>query len=282
MSTAKRDRQKANRAAKIAAQREAARRRRNRIILISAAAVVALGAIVWIVIALGGDGAGETSTTTASTTASTAGETTGTTNAAAGDLSPAYAEFLAQPTACGGAAPDGYTPMQFDGPEQLGLSENPTATIETSCGPVVIELDADTYPETVNSFAFLAEQGYFDGTACHRVSAGFMIQCGDPTATGTGGPGYVVPDEFPDEGFVYERGVVAMANAGAGSTGSQFFIVTGDASHLPAAYSILGTVVDGWDTLDALEAVPVAANQTGEMSDPQESIYLESVTIDRS
>jgi len=188
-------------------------------------------------------------------------------------------QYLAQPTACGAGAPDTFTPMTFDTPEQLGLTGTPTATIQTSCGPIEIALDADDYPETVNSFAFLADQGFFDGTACHRMIAGFMLQCGDPTATGGGGPGYVVPDEFPAEGFTYERGVVAMANAGAGTTGSQFFIVTGDASHLPASYSVLGEVISGWDTLEAIEAVPVSATAGGEVSNPQESIYIESITI---
>jgi peptidyl-prolyl cis-trans isomerase B (cyclophilin B) len=262
MSTAKRERQKANRAAKLAAEAEARRQRRSRRIGFSVGAVAVVGLLIW---------------GTASILASL------------GDVSTAEASenpasvldaFLGQPTACGASAPDTFTSMEFEAPEQLGLTGTPIATIQTSCGPIEIALDADNYPETVNSFAFLSEQGYFDGTACHRMIAGFMLQCGDPTATGGGNPGYVVPDEFPEEGFTYEKGVVAMANAGAGTTGSQFFIVTGDASHLPASYSVLGTVVEGWDTLEAIESVPVSANAGGEVSDPQESIYLESVVVD--
>ena len=273
MSTGKRERQKANRAAKMAAQRAAARHRRNRNILLVVGGVVVLGFVVWLVVFLGGEESPPATT-------AAAGDTASTTAAEDVDADSAYAGYLAQPTACGGEAPEGFAPLSFAVPEQLGLSGTATATIETSCGPIEIALDADTYRETVNSFAFLAREGYFDGSACHRVSSGFMIQCGDPTATGSGGPGYIVPDEFPPEGFVYEQGVVAMANRGADSTGSQFFIVTGDASHLPPAYSILGEVVDGWDTLEALEAVPVETNDEGEVSDPQQSIYIESVTVE--
>lgn len=238
--------------------------------------VAVLVLVVWVIVALGDQSPSSSSPTTG------ASDGVDTTSAAA-DASQSdsqYARYLAQPTACGGTAPEGFTPLQFDAPAQLDLSGTPTATIQTSCGSVEIALDAGNYPETVNSFAFLAEEGYFDGSACQRVVSGFMIQCGDPTATGGGGPGYIVPDDFPPEGFVYEKGVVAMANAGSNTTGSQFFIVTGDASHLPAAYSILGEVVDGWDTLEALEAVPVGTSPTGEVSDPEESIYIESVTIE--
>ena len=263
MSTAKRERQKANRAAKIAAQRQADRQGRVRVIGFSVASLAVVGLLAWGVVSI----------------LANVGDAAGPPEAAENPES-ALDTFLAQPTACGADAPDTFTPMTFDAPDQLGLTGAPTATIETSCGPIEIALDADTYPQTVNSFAFLAEQGFYDGTACHRIVAGFMLQCGDPTATGGGNPGYVVPDEFPAEGFTYEPGLVAMANAGAGTTGSQFFIVTGDASHLPASYSVLGTVVSGWDTLEAIEAVPVSANAGGEVSDPQESIYIESVTVE--
>ncbi|MDH5294303.1 MAG: peptidylprolyl isomerase, partial [Acidimicrobiia bacterium] len=191
-----------------------------------------------------------------------------------------YSGFRSQPTACGAEPPPPATAMTFDAPSDQAASGTVSVTIETSCGPIEVALDADAYPETVNSFLFLASEGYFDGTACHRIVPGFMTQCGDPTAVGTGGPGYAVPDEYPEDGFAYERGVVAMANAGSGTTGSQFFIVTGDASHLPPTFSILGTVVGSEATLDALEAVPVDFDDAGrERSVPQESVYLETITI---
>jgi peptidyl-prolyl cis-trans isomerase B (cyclophilin B) len=284
MATPKRERQKANHAAKVAAQQEAARKQRTqRILMWGAAAVVAVLAIVGLTMLGGGgdDDAPATTATTATdgTTESTTGDATSeTTTAAAGDPAEDYAGYRAQPTACGGEAPNELVEMSFDEPVDQGLSGSLTATIETSCGPVEVALDADTYPETVNSFVFLAREGYFDGTACHRIVEGFMTQCGDPTATGLGDPGYSIPDEFPAEGFVYERGVVAMANAGPGTTGSQFFIVTGDASFLPPTFSVLGTVVGSEDTLDALDAVPVAPRGT-EVSNPLETVYIESVTI---
>lgn len=195
-----------------------------------------------------------------------------------------YQEFRAQAPVCGAETPDEAEDLTFDAPDDLGLgSETLVATIETSCGPIVIELDPAIAPETVNSFTFLAEEGFFDGTVSHRVISGFVIQAGDPTATGLGGPGYVIPDEFPDEGFAYERGLVAMANGGPGTTGSQFFILVGDAP-LPPQFSVFGRVVEGFDVLDLLEAVPVGTppgSQDPVPSTPLETIYLERVIITR-
>jgi cyclophilin family peptidyl-prolyl cis-trans isomerase len=171
--------------------------------------------------------------------------------------------------------------MQFDAPEDQGLTGTITATLQTSCGPIALSLDASGYPQTVNSFVFLARKGYFDGTVCHRLAKGFVLQCGDPTAIGVGGPGYTIPDEFPPQGFTYDKGVVAMANAGPGTTGSQFFIVIGDASFLDPAFSILGTVVGSGDTLAKLDSVPVGitSGPQPEQSSPLETIYLDSVSI---
>jgi peptidyl-prolyl cis-trans isomerase B (cyclophilin B) len=280
MATPKRERQKENHAAKVAAQRAAARRKRTQRILVwSGAAVVAVLAIAGLTMLGGGDDDPTPSTVADDSTVTTTGDATSeTTSAAAGDPAEDYAGYRAQPTACGAEAPDEMVEMSFDEPVDQGLSGSLTATIETSCGPVEVALDADAYPETVNSFVFLAREGYFDGTACHRIVEGFMTQCGDPTATGLGDAGYSIPDEFPADGFVYERGVVAMANAGPGSTGSQFFIVTGDASFLPPTFSVLGTVVGSEDTLAALDAVPLAPRDN-EVSNPLETVYIESVTI---
>jgi len=143
-------------------------------------------------------------------------------------------------------------------------------------------LDLAAAPEAVNSFVFLAESGYFDGTVSHRVLPGFMMQAGDPTATGLGGPGYVVSDEFPPEGTVYVRGVVAMANAGPGTTGSQFFIMFDDIDWLPAQYTIIGNVVSGLDALDRIASVPLGYGPNSADSSPStplESIYIDSVTV---
>lgn len=193
-----------------------------------------------------------------------------------------YADFREQATACGGSIPDPVADLTFAEPEDMGLDPTATvtATIVTSCGEIVVELDPALAPETVNSFVFLASQGYFDGSVSHRVAPGFVLQAGDPTATGRGGPGYVVPDELPDAGFVYERGILAMANAGAGTTGSQFFIMLGDAA-LPPDYSVFGRVTDGIDTLDRIAEIPLGSNARGEISVPLETLYLEQVVIER-
>ncbi|MFD4431986.1 peptidylprolyl isomerase [Nocardia sp. NPDC058497] len=152
-------------------------------------------------------------------------------------------------------------------------------TIDSTQGPIGLELDSAQSPCTVNSFVSLAQQGYFDGTSCHRVSAqpGFeMLQCGDPTATGTGGPGYAFANEYPTDQYeatdpalnsplTYQRGVVAMANSGLtpeGTNGSQFFLVFGD-TKLPPKYTIFGTIDEaGLQTLQKVGA----AGDDGSMS----------------
>lgn len=204
------------------------------------------------------------------------------------DTSSAYERYRSQETACGAEQPPPVEVMSFDAPEpQTDITANSevTATIETSCGGVVVELDPANYPETVNSFVFLARQGFYDGQVFHRVAEDFVIQGGDPQADGTGGPGYVITDEFPeDDEFVYEEGTVAMANSGSRSSGSQFFIVIGeDARHLTPLFNVLGEVTSGVDTLERIAAVEtgVAAGSVEE-SRPQETIYIESISIDVS
>jgi cyclophilin family peptidyl-prolyl cis-trans isomerase len=193
---------------------------------------------------------------------------------------PAYEGFRAQPTACGAAAPPPARSMQFTVPDDMQLTGNVVATVHTSCGSIVLELVPQLAPQTVNSFVFLADRGYFDGTAVHRVVPGFVIQAGDPTGSGTGGPGYRLPDELPPQGFVYGPGVVAMANAGPDTSGSQFFIVIGDTG-LDARFSVFGVVVDGVETLARIVAVPLGVGPGGfEPSRPLETIYIERVEID--
>ena len=193
-----------------------------------------------------------------------------------------YAGYRLQPTACGADQPDPLVEMQFDAPGDAGIEGATTVVLETSCGPLEIELDPSVAPETVNSFVFLAESGFLDGSVSHRIIPGFMMQAGDQTATGIGGPGYTIPDEFPAESG-YDRGVVAMANAGPGTTGSQFFIMFADGP-LPPNYTIFGKVVDGLDTLDRIELLPLGRSATSAdptPSTPLESLYIDSVTISR-
>ncbi len=243
---------------------------------------VGLTALVLVAVACGsgeGEAAGESAPKTAATIPISEFTTT---TAAAQAIPTDYAEFRGQVTACGAEQPPPIETMQYTSPEDQNLDPDQPVTVilATSCGDIVIEVDPAASPETVNSFVFLATEGYFDGGASHRISPSFVIQAGDPTATGFGGPGYVIPDEHPEEGFVYERGVVAMANAGPGSTGSQFFIMIGD-SGLPPTFSVLGRVITGLDVVDRIEAIPLGVSARGEQSVPLETLYLETVTITR-
>ncbi len=216
-------------------------------------------------------------TTTTTTTTSSTPPPTLTPGASPSD----YAGFRAQPTACGATPPPENAAKGYTAPNDMFLDPNVKlrATITTSCGPIVAELDPALAPETVNSFVFLAREGYFDGTVSHRVLPGFVIQAGDPTGTGRGGPGYVIPDELPPTEFSYSTGVLAMANAGPNTTGSQFFIMIGD-SGLPPLYSAFGVVVDGFETLNAIAAVPLGRSLRGEPSVPLETVYIESIVLE--
>lgn len=204
-----------------------------------------------------------------------------------GDLAGTYEDYRDQPTACGAAQPPSEQVMSFAAPEtvaELAGSDSATAVIATSCGDITIDLNIDGAPETVNSFVFLAGEGFYDGQVIHRIAEDFVFQGGDPQADGTGGPGYVIADEFPADGFVYEEGVVAMASRGSRSTGSQFFVVTGENGRfLTNNFSVLGTVVSGQDAIDGIMAVDTArAPGSREKSLPLESVYIESITIDIS
>jgi peptidyl-prolyl cis-trans isomerase B (cyclophilin B) len=160
------------------------------------------------------------------------------------------------------------------------FSEAPTITLATNCGDIVIQTLPELAPETVSSAVFLAESGFYDATACHRLTTAgiFVLQCGDPAGDGTGGPGYTVPDEnFPaDSPNNYPAGTVAMANAGPGTSGSQFFLVYQDTT-LPAAYTIWGTIVSG---LDVVEAVAAAGGREGAADGPPaQPIVINSATV---
>lgn len=169
--------------------------------------------------------------------------------------------------------------------EQPAMKVDPsktyTATIETNKGTVTAELFPADAPNTVNNFVCLADDGYFDGTPFHRIVKGFVIQGGDPTGTGMGGPGY----KFNDEPVTrdYERGTLAMANAGPNTNGSQFFIVLDDLrGKLPKNYTIFGQVTEGLDVVDAIANTPTSVGRSGEKSTPNEPITVEKVTISES
>jgi cyclophilin family peptidyl-prolyl cis-trans isomerase len=149
-----------------------------------------------------------------------------------------------------------------------------TAEIATSEGTITVDLMTEEAPKTVNNFVFLARQGFYDGVIFHRTIKGFMIQTGDPTGTGRGGPGYRFPDEPVKR--PYSRGTIAMANAGPNTNGSQFFIMHAD-YRLPPNYTIFGQVTDGLDVIDKIATAPTQSG--GEGSSPVNPARIESVTI---
>jgi cyclophilin family peptidyl-prolyl cis-trans isomerase len=149
-----------------------------------------------------------------------------------------------------------------------------TATIDTSAGEMTAELFPTEAPMTVNNFVFLARDGFYEGVIFHRVINGFMIQGGDPTGTGSGGPGYKFRDE--PVGRAYSRGILAMANAGPNTNGSQFFVMHAD-YRLPASYTIFGRLTGGEATLDK-----IATAQTGAQDRPREPVTINKVTITES
>jgi cyclophilin family peptidyl-prolyl cis-trans isomerase len=155
-------------------------------------------------------------------------------------------------------------------------------TIQTNKGTIVFDTyDADA-PNTVNNFITLANKGFYNGLIFHRVIEGFMIQGGDPTGTGTGGPGYTFADELnpatPSYQAGYVRGTVAMANAGPNTNGSQFFIVQTD-TPLPHSYTIFGHVISGMDVVDAIAAVPTNGNPPVGSNKPLTPVIMEKVTV---
>jgi cyclophilin family peptidyl-prolyl cis-trans isomerase len=203
------------------------------------------------------------------------------------DLPGSYEDFRNQTTACGATAPPPEQVMSFAEPvtqDDITADSVVTATIVTSCGEIVLELNNSEAPETANSFVFLAREGFYDGQVIHRISENFVFQTGDPVANGTGGPGYVIADEFPEDGFIYEPGVVAMANRGSRSTGSQFFVVVGeDGRFLTNQFNVLGHVVSGDDAIEAIMAIETAtAPGSNEQSLPLETVFIESITIEVS
>ena len=163
--------------------------------------------------------------------------------------------------------------------QMIDAAKSYTATIETTKGNIVAQLSPTIAPATVNSFVFLARCGFYDATLIHRVAKDFVIQGGDPTGSGTGGPGYTVRDELPAQPG-YPVGSLAMANSGPGTSGSQFFIVTGPkAADLPNNYSLFGHVVAGQDVARAIEQLPSNPAQDGK---PLEAVAIVKVTIDET
>jgi peptidyl-prolyl cis-trans isomerase B (cyclophilin B) len=145
--------------------------------------------------------------------------------------------------------------QQWNAPPKMEIdtSSNYSVSIDTNRGTIELELYPQHAPQTVNNFVFLAKQGFYDGVTFHRVIEDFMIQTGDPTGTGRGGPGYKFGDECKGNPLKHERGVISMANAGPNTNGSQFFITHVSTPHLNGKHTVFGKVTKGQDVVDAIQ-----------------------------
>ncbi len=212
-------------------------------------ALLAPLAVLALTLACGGDN-GETLsqvTTRPATTAARSGQPTAST-------APAKPSPSTQPTQCqppSGTAPEA-TMKKYDKPDTIiDAKKSYTATVKTVRGDFTIKLRPDLAPQHVNSFVFLARDHYFDGVTFHRVVPGFVAQTGDPTGTGSGGPGYSLPSEFSN--VPYKRGIVGMARTSdPNSAGSQWFVTFGEASNLNGQYTVFGEVTQGMDVVDCI------------------------------
>ncbi|HLB12985.1 MAG TPA: peptidylprolyl isomerase [Dehalococcoidia bacterium] len=171
-------------------------------------------------------------------------------------------------------------PKQYSSPPAMAIDQNKsyTATLHTTLGDMKIELFAKEAPKTVNNFVFLSREGFYSNVKFHRIIKGFMAQTGDPLGTGAGGPGYRFEDEPVTRN--YDRGIVAMANAGKNTNGSQFFIMHANYG-LQKNYTIFGLVTDqaGLETLDKIANTPVRPSPQGEMSVPTQEVRITSIDI---
>ncbi|ANE47882.1 peptidylprolyl isomerase [Paenibacillus swuensis] len=189
--------------------------------------------------------------------------------------------------ASSGSATDGsateQTPKQWASPPAMTIDQDKQykAEFHTSKGNFTIELFAKDAPVTVNNFIFLAKEKFYEGVTFHRIIQSFMIQGGDPTGTGGGGPGYAIKDELGSK-HTYEPGTIAMANAGPNTGGSQFFICSGeDAASLNSQpnYPIFGKVVEGMETINLIAATPVEQGSEATPSKPTEVVTINSISI---
>jgi len=184
----------------------------------------------------------------------------------------------AGPCVAAGASP---TSQHFSSEPPMTIEKaNYTATIVTNCGTIVAVLDGAKAPHTVNSFAFLAGKGYFDNTPCHRLTTAgiFVLQCGDPTGSGTGGPGYTIPDENL-AGATYAAGTLAMANTGQPHTGgSQFFLCYND-TQLPPQYTPFGHITQGLDVLKAIAALGEDDSNGPGDGHPKHPVIIQKFTV---
>ncbi|HEY5943691.1 MAG TPA: peptidylprolyl isomerase [Solirubrobacterales bacterium] len=225
----------------------------RRWIVLAVFAVVAVGIVVAVLVGQGGDSDDGGSSTASSSTEADSG---------------ACEEVEApKPKNVSFKAPD----------EVLEKGEAATAVVKTNCGTFEIALDTERAPKTANSFAFLAEEGFYDDLTFHRVAPGFVIQGGDPEGNGLGGPGYTV-DEEPPPNLAYTKGMVAMAKSSAdppGRSGSQFYVVTAPDAGLPPEYALVGKVSEGYDVVEKIDALGT------EEEKPTQTVLIEEMTVEK-
>jgi cyclophilin family peptidyl-prolyl cis-trans isomerase len=162
-------------------------------------------------------------------------------------------------------------------PQNVKKGEKLTAAVETSCGSFDIALDSSRAPKTVNSFVYLSDKGFYDDLTFHRIVPGFVIQGGDPLGTGLGGPGYTVVEK-PPANLAYTKGIVAMAKSSSdppGSSGSQFFVVTGADAGLPPEYALVGKVSQGMDVVERIGKLGTPEEK------PKQTVLIEKITIEK-
>lgn len=266
MSKRSRERQLAKLAARRQAERDAARRRRSRITGAIGAfvAIMLVGLGLFVFSGSGKSRASPTPTPTASPSATPQVACGGTVPAAAGASKPTFAK----------------APKVTIDPKKTY-----TAIVQTSCGRIVIRLDPQAAPVGVNNFVFLADKGFYDGLTFHRIVGGFVIQGGDPKGDGTGGPGYGFAIETKPGVTFDKAGILAYANSGPDTNGSQFFITLAPTPQLDPtpqqSFTIFGRVVKGLDVVQKIGKIPGTPNPgiPGENSVPTKAVYIEKVTI---
>ncbi len=222
---------------------------RQRWIILGVFAVVAVGVVAAILISRGGDGSNSDSISTAA----------GVAGCKQVEAPPAKHVSLKAPK------------------QTLKKGEEATAVVQTSCGTFEIALDTTRAPKTANSLAYLAEEGFYDDLTFHRIVPGFVIQGGDPLGTGTGGPGYKVVEK-PPANLAYTKGTVAMAKSSAeppGTSGSQFYVVTGADAGLPPEYALVGKVSKGLDVVERIGKLGTPSEK------PKQTVLIEKITIEK-
>ena len=276
MGTDKRARKKENRRNRqdelaTQAQRQRLRKRITKI-------AIGVATIVGVVLIIRVSGDNNSTVTTATTVDPIVNSTTGTIGT---PIAPAEGRTITGETPCPATDGSESRAASFEKapPMCIDAAKTYTAAVLTNKGEFTIVLDAMQAPLTVNNFVTLARYHYFDGTTCHRAIKDFVVQCGDPTATGTGGPGYSFADELPGAGS-YRLGSIAMANSGPNTNGSQFFVITGEqGAALPPNYTLFGQVTIGLDS--TVPALNLASNPDPAANGvpPAETLQIISVTI---